>query len=51
MKKIRLIELSSEEIISIEGGKPIGYYMGYAIGFVCGEVTTFLGGIAEAFRQ
>jgi len=51
MEKFGVIELSSNEMIAIDGGKSLGYYLGYAIGYACGEVVTLLGGIADALHQ
>ena len=51
MEKFGVIELSTNEMIAIDGGKSLGYYLGYAIGFVCGEVVTLLGGIADALHK
>jgi hypothetical protein len=50
MENFHLIELSSNEMLAIEGGKSLAYYLGYGVGYLCGEVVTFLGGVAEALR-
>lgn len=53
MEKFGVIELSSVEMASIDGGfeKPLAYYLGYAVGYVCGEVTTFLSGLSAGLKQ
>lgn len=53
MGKFDVIELSSIEMAIIDGGleKPLAYYLGYAVGYVCGEVTTFLSGLSAGLKQ
>lgn len=43
-------ELSIEEMIVIEGGRPISYYIGFAIGAVGGTAFSLIVGIANGLE-
>ena len=45
MEKLSVIELKLNEMIAIDGGKPLGYYLGYAVGAVAGTTVSFVAGI------
>ena len=47
MENIGVIELSSNEIMAIDGGKPIGYYLGFALGAIAGTVVSLFDGIKD----
>jgi hypothetical protein len=50
MENFEVIELSSNEMIAIEGGKSIAYYFGYSLGYACGEVVCFLAGLGRGLN-
>lgn len=43
-------ELSFEEMMVIEGGRPISYYIGYAIGAVTGTALSLVAGLANGLE-
>jgi hypothetical protein len=45
MKSLALTELTSEEMIAIDGGKPYTYYIGLAIGATVGTAVSFIAGL------
>jgi hypothetical protein len=47
MEKFGVIELSSAEMISIEGGKTFSYYLGLVIGATVGTVVALVKGITD----
>lgn len=49
MENYGVISLTSNELISIEGGRSLGYYLGYAIGFVVGTTVSFIAGLKDGF--
>jgi hypothetical protein len=51
MENFGVIELSSNEMIAIDGGKSLAYYLGYGIGYVYGEVVCFLAGIGGGLNN
>jgi len=38
MENFGVIELSSNEMIAIDGGKSLAYWFGYAVGNICGTL-------------
>jgi len=44
MKKNELVALTSIEMISIDGGKPLCYHLGETAGFVAGTIVSFFAG-------
>lgn len=52
MEKNGIIELSSNEMIAINGGtKDFAYYLGYAIGYAYGEVICFFAGLGGGLNN
>ena len=45
MERLSVIELKLDEMIAIDGGKPIGYYLGFAIGAIAGTTVSFVSGL------
>jgi hypothetical protein len=45
MERLSVIELELDEMLTIYGGKPFGYYLGYAVGAVAGTTVSFVAGI------
>jgi hypothetical protein len=45
MERLSVIDLGLDEMITISGGKPLGYYLGYAVGAVAGTTVSFVAGI------
>jgi hypothetical protein len=50
MEKFGVIELSSQEMISVEGGKSLSYYVGLVIGTAAGTVVSLLKGIEDGLN-
>ena len=47
MEKFGVIELTSKEMISIDGGKSISYYLGLVIGATVGTAVALIKGIQD----
>jgi hypothetical protein len=47
MEKAGIIELTSEEMISIDGGKSISYYLGMFVGATAGTAVALVKGIID----
>jgi len=47
MEKYSIVELSSEEMISIDGGKTLSYYIGLAIGATAGTFVSLVKGFQD----
>lgn len=47
MEKFGVIELTSKEMISIDGGKTFSYYLGLVVGATVGTVVSFVKGITD----
>ena len=47
MEKFGVIELTSEEMISIDGGKSVSYYLGMFIGATVGTAVALIKGIQD----
>jgi hypothetical protein len=45
MENFAVSELSLNELIAIDGGKPVGYYFGYALGVISGTTISFVAGL------
>jgi hypothetical protein len=50
MEKSILIELSRRELMTIEAGKPIEYYLGYYIGGTIGTFESLIGGFIDGLK-
>ena len=46
MENLEILELSLNEMLTIEGGKPISYYIGFALGAIAGTTVSLLSGFA-----
>jgi hypothetical protein len=47
MENYGVIELSSKEMISIDGGKSLSYYLGLVVGAVVGTAVALVKGIQD----
>jgi hypothetical protein len=47
MEKFRLVELTSNEMISIDGGRSFNYYVGWFIGAAAGTVVALIKGFED----
>ena len=47
MENIGVVELTSKEMISIDGGKSISYYLGLLIGAAAGTTVALIKGIQD----
>jgi hypothetical protein len=47
MEKFGLVELTSNEMISIDGGKSLSYYVGLFVGAAAGTVVALIKGIED----
>jgi hypothetical protein len=47
MEKYGVIELTSKEMISIDGGKTLSYYLGLIVGATAGTVVSLIKGIQD----
>jgi hypothetical protein len=47
MEKFGVIELSSKEMISIDGGKTLSYYLGLVIGATAGTIVSLIKGVED----
>jgi hypothetical protein len=47
MEKFGVSELTSSELISIDGGKTFSYYLGLVIGATVGTVVSLVKGITD----
>lgn len=47
MEKLEVIELSYSEMISIDGGKSLGYYIGMFVGAAAGTFVSFVKGLQD----
>jgi hypothetical protein len=50
MEKFGVIELSSKEMISIDGGKSISYYLGLVVGATVGTVVALVKGFQDGIN-
>ena len=44
MNKFGVIELSINEMIVIDGGKTVSYYIGFTVGAIAGTLVSFFAG-------
>lgn len=51
LKELGVVDLSLEELISTEGGKPWTYYVSYAVGVVLGTTVSLLAGISGGIKE
>jgi hypothetical protein len=49
MGKFGVIELTSKEMISIDGGKSFSYYLGLVIGATAGTAVSLVKGFIDGF--
>ena len=47
METFGVIELTSKEMISVEGGKSFSYYLGFVIGATFGTAVALIKGIQD----
>ena len=47
MEKVKFTELTSIEMISIDGGKPLCYHLGEIAGFITGTFVSLLAGFKD----
>jgi hypothetical protein len=47
MEKFGVIELTSKEMVSIDGGKTFSYYLGLVIGATAGTVIALIKGVQD----
>jgi len=45
MENLSVIELELNEMIAIDGGQPLSYYLGYAVGAIAGTAVSFFAGL------
>jgi hypothetical protein len=45
MENLGVTELKLKEMMSIDGGKPVSYYLGYALGALAGTAVSFVAGL------
>jgi hypothetical protein len=45
MENHAVTELTLNEMIAVEGGQPLSYYLGFAIGAVAGTAVSFVSGL------
>ena len=50
MGKFKVIELTSTEMISIDGGKSMSYYLGLVIGATFGTAVSLIKGIQDGIN-
>lgn len=50
MEKFGVIELTSKEMISIDGGKTFNYYLGLIIGTTAGVVVSLIKGVQDGIE-
>jgi hypothetical protein len=51
MENNGLVALTNSELVSIEGGKPLSYYIGLCTGFITGTVVSFLAGLKDGLDE
>ena len=51
MNKFGVIELSINEMIVIDGGKTVSYYIGFTVGAIAGTVVSFLAGFGAGLTD
>jgi hypothetical protein len=47
MENLGIVELTSKEMISIDGGKSLSYYLGLVVGATVGTVVSLVKGIQD----
>jgi len=47
MENYEVIELSSKEMVSIDGGKTLSYYLGLVIGVTVGTAVSLIKGLQD----
>lgn len=45
MENLAVTELTINEMIAIEGGQPLVYYLGFAVGAIGGTAVSFVAGL------
>ena len=45
MESLNVTQLTLNEMLSIDGGKPFSYYLGFAIGCIGGTAVSFVAGV------
>jgi len=51
MEKFGVIELSINEMIVIDGGKTVSYYIGFTVGALAGTIVSFLAGFGAGLTD
>jgi hypothetical protein len=47
METYGVIELTRDQMVLIEGGKPLSYWIGYVAGFISGTITSLAAGFKD----
>jgi hypothetical protein len=45
MENLPVTELTLKEMTAIDGGQPLSYYLGFAIGAIAGTAVSFISGL------
>ena len=45
MESLNFTQLTLDEMIAIDGGKPFSYYLGFALGSIGGTAVSFVAGV------
>jgi hypothetical protein len=45
MVNLGVTELSLDEMLAIEGGRSLSYYLGFALGAIAGTTVSFVAGV------
>jgi hypothetical protein len=51
MEKLEIVELSHLEMISIDGGKSLSYYVGMFVGATVGNVVAIIKGFKDGLSE
>jgi hypothetical protein len=49
MEKLEVIELTSKEMISIDGGRTLSYYLGLFVGATIGTAVALVKGFTDGY--
>ncbi len=50
MEKVEFVELTSYEMMSLNGGKPLFYHLGEIAGFITGTFVSLLAGFKDGLN-
>ncbi|UUC46414.1 hypothetical protein [Flavobacterium cerinum] len=51
LQKLKMIELSTHEMMSVRGGGEIAYWLGYAMGYASGKIEQAKEWLEETMRD